>query len=92
MTEFKNSSEFVKALLVQEPTLDAAAYGEHRRKLLDRLAAAERKERRGRYISITAAVTAPALATLYAAALFAVRTAEPLPESWLRCRCAGTQR
>ena len=83
MTEFKNSSEFVKALLVQEPTLDAAAYREHRRKLLDRLAAAERQERRGRYISIAAAVIAPALSTLYLAAIFKARTEEPPPE-WMQ--------
>jgi hypothetical protein len=71
MTEFKNSSEFVKALLTQEPALNASVYGEHRRTSLDRLASAERRTR-GRYILVGWRVSSCYSFALYALAIFDV--------------------
>jgi prepilin-type processing-associated H-X9-DG protein/prepilin-type N-terminal cleavage/methylation domain-containing protein len=81
MTKFKNSSEFVKALLAQEPILDGSAYAEHRRKLLDRLAGAERRERRGRYISIGAVIIVfVILSALYSVAVLGIAKTESWPD------------
>jgi prepilin-type N-terminal cleavage/methylation domain-containing protein len=81
MTEFKNSSEFVKALLMQEPTLNGPSFSEHRRKLLDRLAIAERRERRGRYIAIAVGILVFAVFLIvYAVAVLELGNAASWPD------------
>lgn len=58
MNNRKERADFTKALLAQEPGLKDPSSAEERRRLLDRLAAAERRELLGRRITISMAVVA----------------------------------
>src|SRR5258708_3747477 len=52
MNESKLPSEFVKALLAQDVELNSAAFDQQRRQILDRLAEAEKNERRSRKVAM----------------------------------------
>jgi prepilin-type processing-associated H-X9-DG protein len=82
MSESKDS-EFVKALLAQEPMLNGAAFQEHRSKILERLAVAERQERRSRRLVVGATATALAVLSAVFGLLFFQSDHQPHWPDWI---------
>jgi prepilin-type N-terminal cleavage/methylation domain-containing protein/prepilin-type processing-associated H-X9-DG protein len=81
MSQPQPSSDFVKSLIEQDAQLNAANFDDQRRRILQQLADAERKEKCGRKIALlAAAVTALILIAIFAAT--AQLSATMAPEKW----------
>src|SRR6185436_17634085 len=73
--------DFVKALLAQDSFLTADKLTEHRRRILDRLAAAEAREKKARKVAtLTATVCVAIVLAIFAAAFYEVFKINDWPE------------
>ncbi len=80
----KPPTEFLQALLEQEPTFRTPQFTEHRRQLLDRLNRAQTRERMSRWISLACvAVAGLGFSVLYYLDARQLGTGNDLPE-WLK--------
>ncbi len=81
MNESKLPGEFVKALLAQDIELNPAAFDQQRQQILDRLADAEKKERKNRKVAMM--TCGACFATLLILSTFAVvAPSYSTPENW----------
>jgi prepilin-type N-terminal cleavage/methylation domain-containing protein/prepilin-type processing-associated H-X9-DG protein len=81
MNESQLPSEFLKALLAQDIELNSAAFDDQRRQILDRLAEAEKQERRSRRVAMMTCGACFALLLILSSAAV-VSHSYMTPENW----------